>query len=167
MKTVEIIRIGKASERFVADQSQFDGLIAAIQEKETEAKANAGKAFGEWVLEKYPTAKKTASGLYYVVEKEGTGNQALPGKNVSVHYKGQFMDGKVFDESYKRGEPISFQLGMGQVIKGWDEGIALMKVGAKYKLLIPYQLAYGENGHPGAIPPMSNLIFDTELVAAD
>lgn len=167
MNKVEIIRKGADAEKFVADQDHFNRLIEAAKEKEAEAKANAGKEFEKWVLANYPTAKKTASGLYYVVEKEGTGAKALPGKNVSVHYRGQFSDGRVFDESYKRGEPLQFMLGMGQVIKGWDEGIALMKVGSKYKLLIPYNLAYGEQGHPGGIPPMSNLIFDTELMAVE
>jgi len=167
MQKVEIIRKGKDAEKFVADQAQFERLKEAIKEKEEEARKNALLGFGEWVKKTYPTAKKTASGLYYVVEKEGTGAQALPGKTVKVHYKGMFIDGKVFDESYQRGEPIAFQLGMSQVIKGWDEGIALMKVGSKFKLLIPYQLAYGEKGYPGAIPPASNLIFETELISVE
>lgn len=77
-----------------------------------------------------------------------------------------FIDGKIFDQS-QPGSPLSFQLGVGQVIKGWDEGIALMKVGSKYKLLIPYQLAYGEAKYPGAIPPKSNLVFETELISVD
>jgi len=167
MQKVEIIRKGKDAEKFAADQAQFERLKEAIKEKEEEARKNALLGFGEWVKKTYPTAKKTASGLYYVVEKEGTGAQALPGKTVKVHYKGMFIDGKVFDESFQRGEPIAFQLGMGQVIKGWDEGIALMKVGSKFKLLIPYQLAYGEKGYPGAIPPASNLVFETELISVE
>jgi peptidyl-prolyl cis-trans isomerase A (cyclophilin A) len=166
MQKVEIIRKGKDAEKFVADQAQFDRLKEAMVLKEAEAKANAGKEFAEWVLKNYPTAKKTSTGLFYVVEKEGTGAKALPGKNVSVAYKGMFSDGRIFDQS-QPGSPLTFQLGVGQVIKGWDEGIALMKVGSKYKLLIPYQLAYGEAGYPGAIPPKSNLIFETELISAD
>jgi peptidylprolyl isomerase len=166
MLKVEIIRKGKDAEKFIGDQAQFDQLKQAIVLKEAEAKANAGKEFAEWVKKNYPTAQKTNSGLFYVVEKEGTGSLVLPGKNVSVAYKGMFTDGKIFDQS-QPGQPLTFQLGVGQVIKGWDEGIALMKVGSKYKLLIPYQLAYGEAGYPGAIPPRANLVFETELISAD
>lgn len=167
MQKVEIIRVGQEARKFEADQAHFERLKAAMREKEEEARKNALLGFSEWVKKNYPTAKKTASGLYYVVEKEGTGAQALPGKKVKVHYRGTFVDGTIFDESYQRGEPIEFQLGMGQVIKGWDEGIALMKVGSKFKLLIPFQLAYGERGYPGAIPPSANLVFETELISVD
>ena len=90
--------------------------------------------------------------------------QAEAGKTVKVHYTGYLTDGKKFDSSVERGEPIAFPLGMGNVIKGWDEGIALMKTGEKARLIIPYQLAYGEQGYPGAIPPKATLIFDVELV---
>ncbi|MCC6721336.1 MAG: peptidylprolyl isomerase [Bacteroidia bacterium] len=167
MQKVEIIRVGNDANKFVADQDHFNRLLEALKQKEIEANANAGKEFGEWVKKNYPSAKVTSSGLYYVIEKEGTGAQALNGKTVKVHYRGMFTDGAIFDESYKRGEPLQFQIGIGQVIKGWDEGIALMKAGAKYKLLIPYQLAYGEKGYPGAIPPKANLIFDTELISVE
>ena len=80
-----------------------------------------------------------------------------------MHYTGSLTSGKVFDSSYKRNEPISFPLGMGRVIKGWDEGIALLNVGGKAKLIIPYFLAYGEEGHPPVIPARATLIFDVEL----
>ena len=108
---------------------------------------------------------KTASGLEYIEIEAGTGAQAEAGKTVSVHYTGKFQDGKVFDSSISRGEPISFPLGKGNVIKGWDEGIALMKVGGKAQLIIPPHLAYGERGASGAIPPNATLVFDVELVA--
>ena len=107
---------------------------------------------------------KTASGLEYIEIEAGTGKQAEAGKTVSVHYTGKFQDGKVFDSSVSRGEPISFPLGRGRVIKGWDEGIALMKVGGKAQLIIPPDLAYGERGAGGAIPPNATLVFDVELV---
>lgn len=108
----------------------------------------------------------TPSGLKYIVVSEGKkdGVKAQAGNTVSVHYTGYFEDGNIFDSSVQRGEPISFPLGQGRVIKGWDEGIALMKTGDKLRLLIPYQLAYGEQGYPGAIPPKSNLVFDVELI---
>lgn len=165
---VEIIRKGAEAQKYVADQATFDKLKADIVNKAAEkllqAKANAEKEFQELIAAKYPTAKKTASGLYYIVEKEGTGAQAQAGNQVKVHYVGKFTDGSEFDNSYTRNEPIAFQLGKGQVIAGWDEGVALMKVGAKFKLIIPYYLGYGEKGYPGAIPAYSTLIFDTELV---
>ncbi|MBI3173431.1 MAG: FKBP-type peptidyl-prolyl cis-trans isomerase [Chloroflexi bacterium] len=107
---------------------------------------------------------KTSSGLEYIEVQAGTGAQAAAGKTVSVHYTGKFQDGRVFDSSISRGQPISFKLGAGQVIKGWDEGIALMKVGGKAQLIIPSNLGYGERGAGGVIPPNATLVFDVELV---
>jgi len=107
---------------------------------------------------------KTASGLEYIEIEAGTGEQAVAGKTVRVHYTGKFPDGKVFDSSYSRGEPIEFELGAGRVIKGWDEGIALLKVGGKAQLVIPPELAYGARGAGGVIPPNATLVFDVELV---
>ncbi len=107
---------------------------------------------------------KTASGLEYVETEAGTGAQAKAGDTVRVHYTGKFLDGKVFDSSVSRGEPLEFPLGKGRVIRGWDEGIALMKVGGKATLTIPPQLAYGESGAGGVIPPNATLLFDVELV---
>ena len=108
--------------------------------------------------------KITETGLKYIPEKVGAGAQAVAGKTVRVHYTGKFLDGKVFDSSHKRGEPIEFQLGTGRVIKGWDEGIAMMRVGGKAQLVIPPNLAYGASGAGGVIPPNATLIFDVELV---
>jgi len=99
--------------------------------------------------------------------RDGTGDEAVAGKTVTVHYKGTFEDGKVFDSSMERGIPFPFKLGAGEVIKGWDEGVVGMKVGEKRKLTIPPELAYGENGVPGIIPPNSTLIFEVELLKVE
>lgn len=107
---------------------------------------------------------KTQSGLDFIEIEEGAGAQAEAGKTVSVHYTGKFQDGSVFDSSVSRGEPIEFVLGKGMVIKGWDEGIAMMRVGGKAQLIIPPDLAYGEKGAGGVIPPNATLVFDVELV---
>jgi FKBP-type peptidyl-prolyl cis-trans isomerase len=115
---------------------------------------------------------KTASGLRYIDQTVGTGAEAVSGKNVSVHYTGWLNDGSdkngsKFDSSKDRGQPFSFPLGAGMVIKGWDEGVNGMKIGGKRRLLIPSQLGYGANGAGNVIPPNSNLIFDVELLAVN
>jgi FKBP-type peptidyl-prolyl cis-trans isomerase len=98
--------------------------------------------------------------------RPGTGAEATAGQKVSVHYTGTLhADGKKFDSSHDRGQPFSFRLGAGQVIKGWDQGVAGMKVGEVRKLTIPPELGYGARGFPGAIPPNSALVFEVELVS--
>ena len=109
-----------------------------------------------------PGVKTTASGLQYKVTQEGTGKSPTAGSTVKVHYTGKLSDGKVFDSSVERGEPIEFPLN--GVIPGWTEGLQLMKEGGKATLYIPSQLGYGEQGVPGTIPPNSTLIFDVELI---
>ena len=108
---------------------------------------------------------KTSSGLRYKILQKGDGEKAQKNKTVSVHYKGQLSDGTVFDSSYKRNQPIEFSLGMGQVIRGWDEGVTLLNVGDKARFVIPSHLAYGSCGAGGVIPPNANLIFDVELIS--
>jgi len=107
----------------------------------------------------------TPSGLKYVDLVVGTGPEAQKGQTVIVHYTGWLTDGKKFDSSVDRGQPFSFPLGAGRVIKGWDEGVAGMKVGGKRKLMIPPQLGYGERGAGGGlIPPNAELIFEVQLL---
>ncbi len=106
----------------------------------------------------------TKSGLKYEDLKEGTGAEAKKGDTVEVHYTGWLTDGKKFDSSVDRGKPFEFPLGAGRVIKGWDEGVAGMKVGGKRKLMIPPELGYGSRGAGGVIPPNAELIFEVELL---
>ncbi|MFN8445454.1 MAG: FKBP-type peptidyl-prolyl cis-trans isomerase [Caldilineaceae bacterium] len=110
------------------------------------------------------TSTKTASGLEIIEIVAGTGESPKPGEVVSVHYTGTLTNGAVFDSSYLRGEPISFPIGQGAVIPGWDEGISKLKVGGKARLIIPPELGYGANGAGGVIPPNATLVFDVELV---
>ena len=106
----------------------------------------------------------TSSGLQYEDLTVGNGPSPQAGQTVSVHYTGWLDDGKKFDSSLDRGQPFEFPLGQGRVIKGWDEGVATMKVGGKRRLVIPPALGYGAQGFPGAIPPNSRLTFEVELL---
>ncbi|MBX9660459.1 MAG: FKBP-type peptidyl-prolyl cis-trans isomerase [Nitrospiraceae bacterium] len=106
----------------------------------------------------------TSSGLQYIDQVVGTGDTAKAGQTVSVHYTGWLTNGKKFDSSVDRGQPFSFRLGIGQVIKGWDEGVQGMKIGGKRKLTIPSNLGYGARGAGGLIPPHATLVFDVELL---
>jgi FKBP-type peptidyl-prolyl cis-trans isomerase FkpA len=141
-----------------------------FQKQQTETGVKQ-KAVDEKVIQDYlaknnltAKAQHTASGLYYVDEVVGTGETPTQGDNVKVHYTGKLLDGKVFDSSKNTGKPIDFQVGVGMVIPGWEEGIMMMKKGGKRTLIIPSGLAYGVDGSPGAIPGNSVLLFDVELL---
>ena len=139
-------------------------LLSAGSEAERNKKLSAD--FKKLMEKTYPKAKQTESGLMYEIVEKGTGKYATNGQTVTVHYTGRFVDGSVFDSSVERGKPFNFNLGQGQVIKGWDEGIPLCEIGGKIKLIIPYWLAYGEQGR-ATIPGKSTLIFDVELISAE
>jgi peptidyl-prolyl cis-trans isomerase A (cyclophilin A) len=158
IRKVTILRKGKEAESFDAVKAFEEGKAMVAVKK---AEKDAAMAAAAVALKKEFT-NETSSGLRYQVIKEGTGNKPSATSNVKVHYTGSFLDGNIFDSSVQRGEPIDF--GLNQVIPGWTEGVQLMKEGAKYKFYIPYQLAYGERGYPGAIPPKSDLIFEVELI---
>jgi FKBP-type peptidyl-prolyl cis-trans isomerase len=112
------------------------------------------------------SAKKTSSGVQYWDIRIGTGATAMKGQTVTVHYTGWFTNGKKFDSSIG-GKPLPFKLGAHEVIQGWEDGIAGMKVGGKRQLKIPSELGYGSKGYPGAIPPNATLIFDVELISIE
>jgi FKBP-type peptidyl-prolyl cis-trans isomerase len=157
---VTITRKGTDAKKFDAPKVFYDYFANKVTDEQKEAAERAAK--NAVALKEFEKAQTTASGLKYIVINEGTGAQPTATSNVKVHYTGTFLDGKVFDSSVQRGEPIDF--GLNQVIKGWTEGVQLMKEGAKYRFYIPYNLAYGEQGAGGVIPPKTDLIFEVELL---
>ena len=157
--SLEIVRQGDAAEKFNAIEAfrAFEGS----REKRIAAERDVAKA----ELDKLASGfEETESGLRYQIIQKGDGKKAEKGNTVSVHYKGQLADGTVFDSSYKRNSPLDFQVGVGQVIPGWDEGICLLNVGDKARLVIPSDLGYGAAGAGGVIPPNATLVFDVELM---
>ncbi|WP_372975889.1 peptidylprolyl isomerase [Muriicola sp.] len=159
MDSVEIQRVGEACEA-------WDALEAFRSfEKTGEERIAKQKEKAEAEIQKISAGfDKTESGLRYKIIQKGNGKKPEKGQRVSVHYEGSLANGQIFDSSYKRKEPITFQLGVGQVIPGWDEGIGLLKVGDKARFVIPSHLAYGSAGAGGVIPPNATLIFDVELM---
>ena len=159
LESVEILRVGEEAKNWNAIEA-FVGLKGARLKRDAALKAES-----EAKMEKLAAGfEKTESGLRYQFIQKGDGKQAEKGKTVSVHYEGSLENGKVFDSSYPRKKPIEFKLGIGQVIEGWDEGIALLKVGDKARFVIPSDLGYGPAGAGGVIPPNATLIFDVELM---
>jgi FKBP-type peptidyl-prolyl cis-trans isomerase len=161
IKHLTILRKGKEAEAFDAPkvfEFEKNNFEKKQNEKDTAQKAAQEKVLGDLTK----GAKRTASGLYYTIETEGKGNHPSPTSNVKVHYEGKFLNGDIFDSSIKRGQPIEF--GLNQVIKGWTEGVQLIKPGGKIRLIIPPELGYGHRGYPGAIPPNSWLNFYVELI---
>ena len=141
-----------------------DERIAQMKADHPEETEQAAQALAEYLAKNKIEVVPTESGLNYVMTVEGNGEKPEVGQIVQVHYTGKLLDGTVFDSSVERGEPISFPLGVGQVIPGWDEGIALMSKGEKGVLYIPYYLAYGDRQAGDKILPYSNLMFEVELV---
>jgi FKBP-type peptidyl-prolyl cis-trans isomerase len=157
--SLEIVRIGSEAESWNAVEAftTFESSQELrLQEEKRKAEAELDKVASGF--------DKTNTGLRYKILKKGDGNKATKGNTVSVHYEGSLTNGQVFDSSYQRNQPIDFQLGIGQVIPGWDEGISLLKVGDKARFVIPSELGYGSAGAGGVIPPNATLIFDVELI---
>ncbi len=164
MKTVRILRVGEGVEKFKGDQKAFEKLDSAIKERVVKKQKKANDNQASLIKEKWPNAKKTPSGLMYVVTKEGEGSKPEIGQTVTAHYIGTLLNGSKFDSSRDRGKPFEFPVGKRRVIRGWDEGFLDMKKGEKRILIIPYSLAYGERGRPPVIPPKATLVFDVELI---
>ncbi len=164
IKSIEIIRVGKDAEAFVADQATFETLLATTDERRRDKELAAMEEQQSVIDKQFPDAVSTPSGLKYIVVEEGDGgNSPAKGTTVKAHYTGKLLDGKKFDSSYDRGEPISFPVGAGRVIKGWDEAFLSMTKGEKRILIIPPSLGYGPSGR-GPIPPNATMVFDVELV---
>ena len=159
LESLEIIREGE-------EAKNWNAIEAFITFKGLRNKRDAAlKAEEEAEMEKLAAGfEKTESGLRYQFIQRGEGKKAESGKTVAVHYEGSLENGKVFDSSYPRKKPIEFRLGQGQVIEGWDEGIALLRVGDKARFVIPSYLGYGSHGAGGANPPNATLIFDVEVM---
>ena len=156
--SVEILRVGAEAEAWDA-VSAFNTFLQSGEERQAKARSEM-----QALLEKHAEGfEQTESGLRYKILTAGKGPKPAKGDRVAVHYEGSLLDGTMFDSSVQRGEPIEFLLGVGQVIPGWDEGIQLLRVGDKARLLIPSELAYGSRGAGGVIPPNAPLLFDVSL----
>jgi len=159
IESLEIIREGEEAKKWDAVEA-FNTFKSSKEERLAEQKVKQAAE-----LDKIAAGfDETDSGLRYKMIQKGKGTQAQKGNTVSVHYEGSLLNGQVFDSSYKRNQPIDFQLGVGQVIPGWDEGIGLLQVGDKARFVIPSDLAYGSSGAGGVIPPNATLLFDVELM---
>ncbi|UCF99210.1 MAG: peptidylprolyl isomerase [Spirochaetaceae bacterium] len=160
---VRILRVGAAARSFRVDQTLFDRLVRETPARQKDYTAQARKlALGE-IERRWPKAQVSASGLRYQILKPGSGGKSPEyGTRVTVHYSGRRLNGLVFDSSIQRGQPATFEIG--RVIQGWNEALMSMKRGEKRILIIPPELAYGERGYPGVIPPNEFLIFEVELL---
>ncbi len=159
VESLEIVREGDKAQNWDAVEA-FNTFKSSKEINVVEQKAKQAAE-----LDKIAAGfDETDSGLRYKMIQKGGGAKAQKGNTVSVHYEGSLLNGQVFDSSYKRNQPIDFQLGVGQVIPGWDEGIGLLEVGDKARFVIPSNLAYGTSGAGGVIPPNATLLFDVELM---
>ncbi len=164
IKKIEIIRVGKAAEKFNASKvfAKLRFVKDSVKKKRIKKR---NKAFKKLMEKDYKKTKQTASGLIYKIIEKGNGVKPELGEAVQVHYTGYLTNGEKFDSSVDRGKPYLFPLGQRQVILGWDEGIPLCDIGGKIKLIVPHWLAYGKSGRQ-TIPPFSTLIFDIEVISS-
>jgi peptidylprolyl isomerase len=165
IEKITIIRNGSEATAFKGDQAAFDRLLRmAVTGAMEKVRAKRAADMAE-IMAKYPDTAQTASGMRYTIMQEGTGPKPNPGQTVSVGYKGMFLSGQIFDASDLHGGPLEFQAGAGQIIPGWEETVLDMRLGEKRLVIIPPELAYGEEGAGnGAIPGNTFLVFEMDLV---
>jgi peptidylprolyl isomerase len=164
IKSISIVRNGAAAQAFKTDQAAFDKLLAQAREAAAARVKTTRETDLAQIAAKYPGLQTGPNGVQYIIQKEGSGPKPQQGNTVQVNYTGMFLSGEVFDASAAHGGPLELQAGMGQVIPGWDQTIPDMKVGEKRLIVIPPELAYGERGAGGVIPPHAFLVFEMELV---
>jgi peptidylprolyl isomerase len=165
IKKVNIVRSGKDAKEFKTDQKAFELYARQLAEKMEKAAMGQMEKQKKLIEEKYAKASTTKSGIRYIIDKAGDGKKPAQGQTVIVHYTGTLLiDGKKFDSSRDRKEPIDFQAGVGEVIPGWDETILDMQKGERRTVVLPPELAYGKRGAGGVIPPNAYLVFDIELI---
>lgn len=166
MNNVIIIRVGKEAEQFDGAkvfESEKSKLAAKKQKMKEEEEKKMAAALSTYTKD----AKKAPEGFYYKVSQKGTGPVPTPGQKITCHYTLRLLDGKKIDSSLDRNDPLSFVVGQGQVIKGWDLGMLLFNKNTKAQLVIPPELGYGANGAGGVIPPNAYLVFDVEIISID
>jgi len=165
IKKVNIVRSGKGAREFKSDQQAFELYAKQLAEKAEKAETGYIEKQKKLLEEKYAKASKTNSGICYVIDKPGNGKKPAKGQTVIVHYTGTLLiDGKKFDSSRDRNDPLDFQAGVGDVIPGWDETILDMQKGERRTVVLPPEQAYGKRGAGGVIPPNAYLVFDIELL---
>jgi len=164
INTISIIRNGNAAQAFKADQEAFNELISQAAEAAVERTRAQREADLTRIRSAYPGLDTDAHGVLYLIREQGSGSKPQPGSVAVVNYTGMFLSGEVFDASAAHGGPMEFNVGTGQVIPGWDNSVLDMRAGEKRLVVIPPELAYGERGAGGVIPPNSFLVFEVELV---
>ena len=165
IESVTILRYGREAEAFTADQAGFErGIEAVAQERRRELEREQEEAIAE-IERLFPNAERDENGIWVEIEREGTGAPPRRGAEVTVHYVGRFLDGREFDSSRSRGTPFTFPVGAGRVIPGWDLSVLAMREGEQRTVVLPPELAYGDRGAGGVIPPGAFLVFEIELLA--
>jgi cyclophilin family peptidyl-prolyl cis-trans isomerase len=163
IRSVRIQRVGKDAQAFVVTQESFDRLVEAARITAADAIKAARERDLASIAERWPDATVTPSGLRYVILEKGTGPSPTQGTKVTCHYKGELLDGTVFDSSFARGTPGQFTIG--KVIPGWNEALLTMRKGERRIVIIPPELGYGESGYPGVIPGNAFLVFELKLIS--
>lgn len=162
--SVTIVRNGSEAKAFKADQAAFDQLLSSIATRAADRKKAQREATLAEIQKKWPNAQTMPNGIRYVILKQGTGDKVPMGRTVAMSYKGMFLDGRVFDASDMHGGPMDATVGGGRFIPAWEETLRDMRVGEKRLIIVPPELAYGERGAGGIIPPNSFLVFEMEMV---